>query len=149
MQAHTDLMTASKEGGAGERRMGVSTSWLVASMRFLDGVLQPDLQRILIVDGARRAWGLARYTELDEQYGARGDRCTRLTAAAGGGATINGRGSRDPPPGCLLGGADPRRDAGFANSTRSRRDAACRRQVDAGNCCPASLRRTDGGCWTL
>src|SRR6478736_2473113 len=34
---------------------------------FLDGVLQPDMQRILIVDGPA-VLGLARYTELDEQY---------------------------------------------------------------------------------
>src|ERR671932_447484 len=34
---------------------------------FLDGVLQRDMQRILIVDGPA-VLGLARYTELDEQY---------------------------------------------------------------------------------
>lgn len=34
---------------------------------FLDGVLQPDVQRILVLDGPA-VLGLARYTELDEQY---------------------------------------------------------------------------------
>ena len=34
---------------------------------FLDGVLQPDVQRILMLDGPA-VLGLARYTELDEQY---------------------------------------------------------------------------------
>jgi hypothetical protein len=34
---------------------------------FLDAVLEPDLQRILIIDGPA-VLGLARYTELDERY---------------------------------------------------------------------------------
>jgi AcrR family transcriptional regulator len=65
MQAHTDLMTASKKAAQGasdgvdELARGFDA--------FLDGVLQPDLQRILIVDGPA-VLGLARYTELDEQY---------------------------------------------------------------------------------
>jgi AcrR family transcriptional regulator len=65
MRAHTDLMTASKKAAQGasdgvdELARGFDA--------FLDGVLQPDLQRILIVDGPA-VLGLARYTELDEQY---------------------------------------------------------------------------------
>ena len=65
MQAHTDLMTASKKAAQGasdgvdELARGFDA--------FLDGVLQPHLQRILIVDGPA-VLGLARYTELDEQY---------------------------------------------------------------------------------
>jgi AcrR family transcriptional regulator len=65
MQAHTDLMTASTEAAQGasdgidELARGFEA--------FLDGVLQPDMQRILIVDGPA-VLGLARYTELDEQY---------------------------------------------------------------------------------
>ena len=65
MQAHTDLMTASTKAAQGasdgidELARGFEA--------FLDGVLQPDMQRILIVDGPA-VLGLARYTELDEQY---------------------------------------------------------------------------------
>jgi AcrR family transcriptional regulator len=65
LQAHTDLMTASKKAAQGasdgidELARGFDA--------FLDGVLQPDMQRILIVDGPA-VLGLARYTELDEQY---------------------------------------------------------------------------------
>jgi AcrR family transcriptional regulator len=65
LQAHTDLMTASKRAAQGasdgidELARGFEA--------FLDGVLQPDMQRILIVDGPA-VLGLARYTELDEQY---------------------------------------------------------------------------------
>jgi AcrR family transcriptional regulator len=65
IHAHTDLLTASKEAAHGasdgidELARGFEA--------FLDGALQPDLQRILIVDGPA-VLGLARYTELDEQY---------------------------------------------------------------------------------
>jgi AcrR family transcriptional regulator len=65
IQAHTDLMTASTKAAQGasdgidELARGFEA--------FLDGVLQPDMQRILIVDGPA-VLGLARYTELDEQY---------------------------------------------------------------------------------
>ncbi len=65
VQAHTDLMTAATDAAQGasdgidELARGFEA--------FLDGVLQPDLQRILIVDGPA-VLGLARYTELDEQY---------------------------------------------------------------------------------
>jgi AcrR family transcriptional regulator len=65
MQAHTELMAASTKAAQGasdgidELARGFEA--------FLDGVLQPDMQRILIVDGPA-VLGLARYTELDEQY---------------------------------------------------------------------------------
>jgi AcrR family transcriptional regulator len=65
VQAHTDLMTASTKAAQGasdgidELARGFDA--------FLDGVLQPDVQRILIVDGPA-ILGLARYTELDERY---------------------------------------------------------------------------------
>jgi AcrR family transcriptional regulator len=65
MQAHTDLMTASTKaaqgatGGVDELARGFDA--------FLDGVLQPDVQRILILDGPA-VLGLARFTELDERY---------------------------------------------------------------------------------
>jgi AcrR family transcriptional regulator len=65
MHAHTELMTASTEAAQGASD-GVDE--LARGFEaFLDGVLQPDMQRILIVDGPA-VLGLARYTELDEQY---------------------------------------------------------------------------------
>ena len=63
---------------------------------FLDGVLQPDMQRILMVDGPA-VLGLARYTELDEQY-AHAVIVDSLKAAAKAG-TIRSRTPR-PRPGC-------------------------------------------------
>jgi AcrR family transcriptional regulator len=65
VQAHTELMTASTQAamdakdGFDELALGFDA--------FLDGVLQPDVQRILVLDGPA-VLGLARYTELDEQY---------------------------------------------------------------------------------
>jgi AcrR family transcriptional regulator len=82
VQAHTDLMTASKKAARGasdgidELARGFEA--------FLDGVLQPDMQRILIVDGPA-VLGLARYTELDERY-AHAVIVHALTAAAEAGA---------------------------------------------------------------
>ena len=78
VQAHTDLMTASAKAAKGasdgidELARGFEA--------FLDGVLQPDIQRILIVDGPA-VLGLARYTELDERY-AHAAIVHALTAAA-------------------------------------------------------------------
>jgi AcrR family transcriptional regulator len=65
VQAHTDLMTASAKAAHGASD-GIEELAL-GFEAFLDGVLQPDMQRILIVDGPA-VLGLARYTELDEQY---------------------------------------------------------------------------------
>jgi AcrR family transcriptional regulator len=65
VQAHTDLMTASAKAAHGATD-GIEELAL-GFEAFLDGVLQPDMQRILIVDGPA-VLGLARYTELDEQY---------------------------------------------------------------------------------
>lgn len=65
VQAHTDLMTAAAKA-AQEATDGVDE--LARGFEsFLDGVLRPDVQRILVVDGPA-VLGLARYTELDEQY---------------------------------------------------------------------------------
>src|ERR1700751_730485 len=64
VHAHTDLMTASAKAaqdasdGIDELARGFEA--------FLDGVLQPDMQRILIVDGPA-VLGLARYTEIEEK----------------------------------------------------------------------------------
>jgi AcrR family transcriptional regulator len=78
VQAHTDLMTASTKAaqGASDGIDELARGFEV----FLDGVLQPDIQRILIVDGPA-VLGLARYTELDEQY-AHAAIVHALTAAA-------------------------------------------------------------------
>ncbi|HYZ66449.1 MAG TPA: helix-turn-helix domain-containing protein [Mycobacterium sp.] len=78
VQAHTDLLMASSKAAQGaadgieELARGFDA--------FLDGVLQPDMQRILIVDGPA-VLGLARYTELDERY-AHAAIVHALTAAA-------------------------------------------------------------------
>ena len=65
MQAHADLLTVSTRAAQG------ASSDLDELARgfdaFLDGVLQPDVQRILILDGPA-VLGLARFTELDERY---------------------------------------------------------------------------------
>jgi AcrR family transcriptional regulator len=64
-QAHSELMAASMEAAQGasddldELGRGFEA--------FLDAVLEPDLQRILILDGPA-VLGPARYTELDERY---------------------------------------------------------------------------------
>lgn len=65
VQAHTDLMTESAKAAKGASD-GIAELAL-GFEAFLDGVLQPDIQRILIVDGPA-VLGLARYTEVDEQY---------------------------------------------------------------------------------
>lgn len=63
-QAHTELMAASAAAahgadGAEELAYGIDA--------FLDGILQPDVQRIVVIDGPA-VLGLARFTELDERY---------------------------------------------------------------------------------
>src|SRR5215218_7060830 len=64
-QAHMDMMSASTEAARGAKD-GLDELALGFDA-FLDGVLQPDVQRILVLDGPA-VLGLARYTELDEQY---------------------------------------------------------------------------------
>lgn len=63
--AHTDLLKASTQAAQGASD-GLD-ELAIGFEAFLDGVLQPDVQRILIIDGPA-VLGLARYTELDEQY---------------------------------------------------------------------------------
>jgi AcrR family transcriptional regulator len=65
MQAHTELMTASTDAAQGAADDVVELARGFGA--FLDGVLQPDVQRILILD-APGVLGLARFTELDERY---------------------------------------------------------------------------------
>ena len=94
VQAHTDLMTASAEaakGASAEAAKGAPAQAANGAPHgigelargfeaFLDGVLQPDVQRILLIDGPA-VLGLARYTELDERY-AHAAIVHALTAAA-------------------------------------------------------------------
>jgi AcrR family transcriptional regulator len=64
-QAHTELLSASTE--AAQDASGELDELARGFDAFLDGVLQPDVQRILVLDGPA-VLGLARYTELDERY---------------------------------------------------------------------------------
>ena len=63
-QAHTELMTASTKAAHGASAAEELAHGIDA---FLDGILQPDVQRILVIDGPA-VLGLARFTELDERY---------------------------------------------------------------------------------
>lgn len=65
VQTHTDLTSASAKAAkdAPEDRDAL-TRGIEA---FLDGILEPDVQRILILDGPA-VLGPARFTELDEKY---------------------------------------------------------------------------------
>ncbi len=65
VQAHTELMATATEAAMGAK--GSLEELALGFDAFLDGVLQPDVQRILVLDGPA-VLGLARYTELDEQY---------------------------------------------------------------------------------
>jgi AcrR family transcriptional regulator len=63
--AHTELMTVSMAAAQGATdELDVLARGFEA---FLDSVLEPELQRILILDGPA-VLGPARYTELDERY---------------------------------------------------------------------------------
>ena len=67
MAAHDELMTASAHAADGAPD---EVEFLARGFEsFLDAILAPDLQRIVIVD-APAVLGLARYTELDERYAA-------------------------------------------------------------------------------
>jgi AcrR family transcriptional regulator len=61
---HTDLMSAS--GQAAARADGAVEALAAAFEAFLDKVLEPDVQRIIITD-APAVLGPARFTELDER----------------------------------------------------------------------------------
>jgi AcrR family transcriptional regulator len=64
-QVHADLMEASLQAaGHASDAIGVLTAGFGA---FLDAVLEPEVQRIVITD-APAVLGLARFTELDERY---------------------------------------------------------------------------------
>jgi AcrR family transcriptional regulator len=64
-QVHADLMEASLQAaGQATDAIGLLTAGFGA---FLDAVLEPEVQRIVITD-APAVLGLARFTELDERY---------------------------------------------------------------------------------
>lgn len=64
-QVHADLMEASVQAaGQATDAIGLLSAGFGA---FLDAVLEPEVQRILITD-APAVLGLARFTELDERY---------------------------------------------------------------------------------
>jgi AcrR family transcriptional regulator len=65
-QVHQDLMDASRRAAeqAGDDAVALLTAGFGA---FLDAVLEPEVQRIVITD-APAVLGLARFTELDERY---------------------------------------------------------------------------------
>jgi len=65
VEAHMELMAAALDAAKGAED-GLD-ELAVGFDAFLDGVLQPDVQRILVLDGPA-VLGLARYTELDEKY---------------------------------------------------------------------------------
>lgn len=85
---HLDLMAASGAAAAGAPD---EIEFLARGFdAFLDALLQPDVQRILITD-APAVLGLARFTELDERYAA------DAIAAALQAATAAGRLRADDP----------------------------------------------------
>ncbi len=70
-QVHLDLLDASARAVGGQHAPLASTGsveWFAAGFdAFLDQVLEPDVQQIIITD-APAVLGLARFTELDERY---------------------------------------------------------------------------------
>lgn len=69
-QAHVDLLltaTTAAQNAAGDGLSKKSDDLARGVDAFLDGILQRDVQRILVLDGPA-VLGLARFTELDEQY---------------------------------------------------------------------------------
>ena len=125
MQAHTDLMTASTQAAQG------ASSDLDELARgfdaFLDGVLQPDVQRILILDGPA-VLGLARFTELDERYAHAMIVHALKSAAQAGTIGVDDPDDHDP---AAARRPDPGRHA-HREFARPGRNAPRRRRVDAG-----------------
>jgi AcrR family transcriptional regulator len=64
-QVHEDLMQASLQAAAGAA--GPVDLMVAGFGAFLDAVLEPEVQRIIVTDGPA-VLGLARFTELDERY---------------------------------------------------------------------------------
>jgi hypothetical protein len=62
---HTELLTGSAD--AASQAPDAIAALVVGFEAFLDGMLVPEVQRILVTD-APAVLGLARFTELDERY---------------------------------------------------------------------------------
>jgi AcrR family transcriptional regulator len=86
---HAELMAAS--GQAAEAADGVVAALAAAFDAFLDKVLEPDVQRIIITD-APSVLGPARFTELDERYAFAAIVAALEAAAEAGALRVN-----DPP----------------------------------------------------
>jgi AcrR family transcriptional regulator len=69
-EVHAEMMAASARAAEGAGRVTDELEFLALGFEaFLDAVLEPDVQQILITD-APAVLGLARFTELDERYAA-------------------------------------------------------------------------------
>jgi AcrR family transcriptional regulator len=64
-RVHTELLTGSAD--AASTAPDVAAALNVGFEAYLDGILVPEVQRILVTDGPA-VLGLARFTELDERY---------------------------------------------------------------------------------
>jgi AcrR family transcriptional regulator len=84
LAAHDELMTAAADAAAGAPDEVESLGRAFES--FLDAMLEPDLQHIVIID-APAVLGLARFTELDERYAVAGI-VAALEAAVGSGRLV-------------------------------------------------------------
>jgi AcrR family transcriptional regulator len=90
-QAHVDLLMAAThaaQAAAGEGPSHKSDDLAHGVDAFLDGILQPDIQRILVLDGPA-VLGLARFTELDEQYAHAAIMHALVSVAEAGGTQID------------------------------------------------------------
>ena len=90
-QAHVDLLMAAThaaQAAAGEGPSHKSDDLARGVDAFLDGILQPDIQRILVLDGPA-VLGLARFTELDEQYAHAAILHALVSVAEAGGTQID------------------------------------------------------------
>jgi AcrR family transcriptional regulator len=90
-QAHIDLLTAATtaaQGAAGDDPSQKSDDLARGVDAFLDGILQRDVQRILVLDGPA-VLGLARFTELDEQYAHAAIMHALVSVAEAGGTRID------------------------------------------------------------
>jgi AcrR family transcriptional regulator len=89
-QAHIDLLmaatTAAQAAGDGPTKNSDDLARGVDA--FLDGILQRDVQRILVLDGPA-VLGLARFTELDEQYAHAAIMHALVSVAEAGGTQID------------------------------------------------------------
>jgi AcrR family transcriptional regulator len=129
-QLHEDVM-AEAVAAAGRGRNSLD-ALLLGSDAFLEAVLEPEVQRILLLD-APAVLGLSRFTELDERYALRGI-ATLLTAARDEGLMT----VADPDTtarlymGALTRGAMLIANSGTPKRTRNRVSAALRELLGGG-----------------